>query len=125
MSKEGKAYNQQIKMMELNNQKTYFDLDTNRLEQKCRVKDAFPIVNNLIRLNIRSAIVEDHYYESYSDNFHTSLMNDIRAMKMEFSISIDGLGRQEFIKLFKSKLEEEEKEEGKSDIFQQLADAIG
>lgn len=125
MSKEGKAYNQQIKMMELNNQKTYFDLETNRLEQKCRVKDAFPVVNNLIRLNIRSAVIEDHYYNSDSDNFHTSLINDIRSMKMEFSISIDGLGRQEFIKLFKSKLEEEEKEEGKNDIFQQLADAIG
>lgn len=125
MSKEAKAYNAQIKMQELNNQKTYFDLETNRLEQKCRVKDAFPGVNNLIRLNIRGAIVEEMYYKGDPENFHTELIDDIRSQKMEFSISIDGLGRQEFIKLFKSKVEEEEAEEGKGDVLQQLADKIG
>jgi hypothetical protein len=124
MSKDIKAFNAQIKMQELENQKIYFDLETNRLEQKCRVKDAFPSVNNLIRLSIRSAVVEERYYKDKSDNFHSNLIKDIRAMKMEFSISIDGLGRQEFIKLFKSKIEEEN-EEVEKDILQKLADVIG
>lgn len=125
MSKDQKAFNAQLKMMELDNQKTYFDLETNRLEQKIRVKDAFPNVNNLIKLNIRESVIEEKYYDNNPKNFHSMLIDDIRTQKMEFSISIDGLGRQEFIKMFKSKLEEEEKEEGKADILQQLSDAIG
>lgn len=125
MSKDQKAFNAQLKMMELDNQKTYFDLETNRLEQKCRVKDAFPSVNNLIKLNIRGAVIEEKYFKGDPENIHTMLIDDIRSQKMEFSVSIDGLGRQEFIKMFKSKLEEEESIEGKGDILQQLSDAIG
>ena len=60
--KDLKAFNVQLKMMELNNQSTFFDLESNRLESKSRVKDAFPSVNNLIRLSLRSAIVEKKYY---------------------------------------------------------------
>ena len=125
MAKDTKAFNAQLKMMELNNQSTYFDLETNRLEQKCRVKDAFPGVNNLIKLNLRSAVIQKRYYKDNANNFHSELITAIRSMKMEFSISIEGLGRQEFIKMFMSKTEEEEKEEGKKDILQQMADAIG
>lgn len=125
MSKNTNALNQQQRIEELKNQNIYFDLETNRLEQKCRVKDAFPVVNNLIRLNIRKSVIQQTYFKDEKENFHTLFIKDLRAMKMEFSISIDGLGRQEFIKLFKSKLEEEEEIEKKGDVLQQIADAIG
>jgi len=125
MSKELKAFNAQLKIMELNNQNIYFDLDANRLEQKCRIKDAFPSVNNLIRLSLRSEIVNKRYFDDDKDNFHSNLIDAIRKMKMEFSISIDGLGRQEFIKLFLSKPEEEKEELKEKDIWQKIADAIG
>lgn len=124
MTDKNKAFNAQVKMQELSNQKTYFDLDTNRLEQKCRVKDAFPSVNNLIRLDLRSAIVLKKYYLD-KNNLHSELIDAIRGEKMEFSISIEGLGRQEFIKMAIGKREEEKEEEGKGDVLQQLADAIG
>ena len=125
MTKEVKAFNAQLKMQELNNQSTYFDLETNRLEQKCRVKDAFPGVNNLIKLDLRSAIIQKRYYKDDPNNFHTELIDAIRSEKMEFSISIEGLGRQEFIKMAIGKKEEEEAEEGKKDVLQQMADMIG
>ena len=111
-------------MQELNNQSIFFDLETNRLEQKCRVKDAFPNVNNLVKLELRSAIVQKYFYKNEEQNLHTDLIKAIRSMKMEFSISIDGLGRQEFIKLFKSNVDDEKQEE-KKDMLQNLTDAIG
>jgi hypothetical protein len=125
MSKELKAFNTQLKMMELNNQSTYFDLETNRLEQKCRVKDSFPQVNNLIKLDLRNAIVKEIYFANNDKNVHSELIQAIRNMKMEFSISNEGLGRQEFIKMFMSKLEKEEETEESKDILQRIADMIG
>ena len=126
MSKELKAFNAQLKMIELNNMATFFDLEGNRLEPKSRMKDDFPSVNNLIKLELRSAIIQKRYYNNNGDNFHSELISAIRNMKMEFSIAIDGLGRQEFIKTFLSKPEKEDLEDQeKKDILQKMADTIG
>jgi hypothetical protein len=118
-----KAVQLQTKILELNNQSKYFDLEGDRVEPKSRVKDAFPDVNNLIELDLLKTFVTDTFFDG-KDNLVKKQVDHIRKEKLEFSISIDGLGRQEFIKMNIGRKQEEE-EERQKDIVEKLADMIG
>lgn len=121
------------------NESDFFDKFV-RLEQKSRVMDNYPNVNNLIRLELKGQLLNNIYskvkvkevpikgpngelagFKKVSEITETpecinkcnEIYETIKLQKMEYSISIDGAGRKEFIKTViepkQSDLDDEEK----------------
>ena len=111
------------KYQEAQNKKDFFD-GFMRMEQKSRLKGHFPTVDNLIRL--------DNYLQTFLSTYGDIdeykelklLIETTKKLSMEYSISIDGSGRAEFIKAVSSAKEEKEDEREK-DLLDRLAEKLG
>jgi len=115
------------KLEHLRNVREFFD-NFKRVKQKVRVTDEYPSVNQLIRLEMHKKQFKTVYGDidgakKYIKNIE-SIDNLIIDQKLEYSISIDGQGRKEFMKAFGNPRQKEEDEKEK-DIIDKLADTIG
>jgi hypothetical protein len=113
------------KLQDVENKKAFFD-EFIRLEQKARLHGRFPDMANLIRL--------DHYLETFKETYGENspsfktierLVDTSIKKNMEYSISIDGGGRQEFIKSTIQPKEDKEESEKEKGILDQLAEKLG
>lgn len=98
-----------------------------RLEQKSRLKGEFPKENDLVRL----AILKNHYKDVFGkvDNKKVEMVkttiDTIVKKKLEYSISIGGAGREEFIKTRTRPKEDIEEEQKEGDFIGKIAEKIG
>lgn len=120
--------NQQLRTMEkieeLKNIREFFD-HFKRRKQKIRVMGNFPTVNQLIRLKALIKAYEATYgEESKAVEKIRALINIIIDNKEEYSISIDGQGRKEFMRVLNNPRTPEDENKEK-DMIDKIADAIG
>lgn len=143
MSKDGQQMKTMAELKRLENERDFFD-GFERIEQKCRLNDQYPSANDLIGLDAYSSLLSSVYGTktdkaitgpdgklagfTTKDDENVKMIKDIadivKKRKMEYSISIDGVGRTEFIKT-RIQPKQDEDEEKKKDIIDQLADRIG
>jgi ribosome-binding protein aMBF1 (putative translation factor) len=105
-----------------------------RDKQKARLTGEYPKENDLIRLAIYKDICKVFYGDAKfkSDmlakkiNLVDNNIDRIIKEKLEYSISIGGAGREEFIKMKTRPKEEDEDEdeEGKKDFLGKIADMV-
>jgi len=124
MTKGGSQLRVMEKIEEFKNIREFFD-HFKRRKQKIRVMDNLPSVNTLIRLKtLKQAYVMTYGDESEAVQKISKLTDVIIDNKEEYSISIDGQGRKEFMKVLSNPRTPEEEEKNK-DMIDKLADAIG
>jgi len=141
------------------NESDFFD-KFKRIEQKSRLQDQYPNVNNLIRLQLKGDLLKKIYNikkykvetknipikgpngelagveerKTYIETGETEnpqsidLVNEIyetiKLQKMEYSISIDGSGRKEFIKTQIEPKQIEDDEEKENTLVDKIADKL-
>lgn len=133
------------------NESDFFDKFV-RLEQKSRLQDSYPDVNNLIKLGLKGQLLKKIYSKkTYKDipikgpngelagfkrvsvidetpeciNTCCDIYDTIKLEKMEYSISIDGAGRKEFIKTqIEPKQTDDEEEEKENNLVDKIANKL-
>lgn len=128
------TFKQQINLMakleEMKNTRDFFD-EFSQIEQKIRVKGDFPTIENIVLLEVFKESLEAVYETPDFPNCHkviktsTNIIETVQKKLMNLSISIEGTGRKEFVKInFPTSETDIEKEETK-DIIDKLADKLG
>jgi hypothetical protein len=113
------------KIQDSENKKAFFD-EFARLEQKARLHGRFPDLSNLVRLNLYLETFKETYGEE--SKYYVTVKRIIETSinrNMEYSISIDGAGRSEFIKSTIRPREDDEDDDKDKDIIEKLADKLG
>jgi hypothetical protein len=125
MAKSESAVQLLQKLQEAENTRQFFDL-FKRVEQKARLHGRFPEMTNLIRLQIyKDALTEMFGEDNKYIQTSVKIIDTEIKKALEYSISIDGAGRAEFIKsTFRPKEDDEDEDEDKT-IVEQLADKLG
>lgn len=149
MAKDSQQMKTLAELKRLENERDFFD-GFERIEQKCRLKDQYPSANDLIGLDAYSTLLSSVYGKQEGpekpvkgpngelagftkstkdkDDDNVTMIKQItdivKKRKLEYSISIDGVGRNEFIKT-RIQPKQEEDEEKSKDMIDKLADAIG
>ena len=111
------------KLQEAQNKREFFD-GFQRIEQKSRLKGSFPTIDNLIRLDNYLQTFYSTYGEIPEYSELKLLVETTKKLSMEYSISIDGSGRTEFIKAV-SVAKDEKDEEREQDLLDKLAEKLG
>jgi hypothetical protein len=123
--KEARSFSIYKEMEKLKNERDFFD-KFNRLEQKCRLKDEYPSGNILLQLDLYYMVFEDTYGKtSKYCSIVRNTIDFIKKRKMEYSISIDGAGREEFIKMNLSPKETSSTEDLNKDWIDKIAEKLG
>lgn len=142
MAKSSREMKAAAELKRLENERDFFD-DFERIEQKCRLKDEYPSANDLIGIDAYTSMLTSVYGSTnkaisdsngklagftVKDDDNVKLIKEladiIKKRKMEYSISIEGIGRTEFIKTRIQPKQDEEDEKDK-DVIDKIADAIG
>lgn len=121
--------NLMAKLQELENTRDFFD-EFGQIEQKIRVKGEYPLIQNLVLLDVFKQSLERVYDTPDFPNCHRviqtsiSIIETVKLKLMNLSISIEGAGRTEFVKINVTP-HETEKEEEKKDLLDNLVDKLG
>lgn len=115
------------KLERVKNENAFFD-GFKRRNQKVRLEGKFPSIDEIIALGIKKDLFAEIYGGIPSCkpliSLNDMIINKIIDEKLELSISIDGQGRKEFIKMNMNPKQKEDEEENK-DVIDKIADAIG
>lgn len=123
MAKTDNAISLMQKLQDSDNKKAFFD-EFVRMEQKARLHGTFPDMANLLRLHNYLETFRETYGEGIATETVARLVETSIKKNLEYSVSIDGAGRSEFIKSTIRPREDDDDEKEKS-VLDQVAEKLG
>ena len=111
------------KFQDMENKRAFFD-EFIRIEQKSRLHGRFPDMNNIIRLENYLRVYQETYGTCTESRDMARLIDTIVKRTLEYSISIDGGGRKEFVSAATGIKETNEEEETK-DLLNKISEKLG